>query len=373
MISIKRLPYLQMPQKDGITVMWETDIASGSEVEVYLSKRLHTDCVRDKMIGRFLGDEGITHKVKITALAASTNYYYRVISRIGDQVVESDYYQFKTSCNKEVPFSFCITSETGGYGGFNETNYNYQIFDQIRMLRPDFLFFVGDMVSDGLDRSSWDTYLFDPGSKLMTNTPFYMCQGNHEENTFLIAELFDFPPPHNYFAFDYGDAVFIVLDSTTMFRYEEKDGMWDTVPTDDFSNEGEQIKFLISQLEQTKARWKFVFFHYPPYVSGFYEVPLLRKLSSIFEKYNVNLVFNSHTIVYERSHPIRDGKISINDGVTYIVAGGAGAMPEWFLHKQEWHTARSIAVPHFLQVIVSQERIEVLAINSSGQIGRAHV
>lgn len=53
MISIKRLPYLQMPQKDGITAMWETDISSGSEVEVYISKRLHTDCVRDKMIGCF--------------------------------------------------------------------------------------------------------------------------------------------------------------------------------------------------------------------------------------------------------------------------------------------------------------------------------
>lgn len=94
----------------------------------------------------------------------------------------------------------------------------------------------------------------------------------------------------------------------------------------------------------------------------------LRQLCPIFEEYGVDLVFNSHTIVYERSHPIRAGKVDFDDGIVYIVAGGAGAMPEWLLPKREWHTSQSLAVPHFVQVVVTSECLEVRGIDEEGRL-----
>ncbi|WP_036717013.1 hypothetical protein [Paenibacillus sp. JCM 10914] len=88
----------------------------------------------------------------------------------------------------------------------------------------------------------------------------------------------------------------------------------------------------------------------------------------IFEQYGVDLVFNSHTIVYERSHPLRADKIDYDEGIVYIVAGGAGAMPEWLLPKRDWHTSQSLAVPHFIQVVVTTDHLMLRAIDHEGRL-----
>ena len=94
-----------------------------------------------------------------------------------------------------------------------------------------------------------------------------------------------------------------------------------------------QYDFLERELSTSNDRWKVVYFHYPPYVSGGYQVEDLRQLSPVFERYGVDLVINSHTIVYERSHPLTKGTVDYDNGIVYIVAGGAGAMPDWLLPK----------------------------------------
>lgn len=130
----------------------------------------------------------------------------------------------------------------------------------------------------------------------------------------------------------------------------------------------EQYDFLIRDLQSASAKWKIVFFHYPPYVSGGYQVEAMRQLCPVLEQYGVDLVFNSHTITYERSHPLRSGKIDFDDGIVYIVAGGAGAMPEWLLPKREWHTSQSLAVPHFVQVVAAADNLEIRAIDEEGRL-----
>ena len=81
----------------------------------------------------------------------------------------------------------------------------------------------------------------------------------------------------------------------------------------------------------------------------------------------VDLVFNSHTIVYERSHPLRNDRIDMDSGTTYIVAGGAGARPNWLHHKRAWHTAQSLAVPHFVQVIIAGTAMNLNVIDCEGR------
>jgi hypothetical protein len=81
----------------------------------------------------------------------------------------------------------------------------------------------------------------------------------------------------------------------------------------------------------------------------------------------VDLVFNSHTIVYERSHPLRGGRFQ-QDGILYVVAGGAGAKPEWFRPKRAGHTAQSRAVPHFVHVTVAGTTLEARAVDVDGRV-----
>lgn len=187
--------------------------------------------------------------------------------------------------------------------------------------------------------------------------------GNHEYNASWYYDFFDFAPPKNFYSFDYGDVHFICLDSTDFIKNENYPHCTGGMIQGDV-----QYDFLIRDLQSTSAKWKIVFFHYPPYIAGGYQVEDLRQLCPIMEQYKVDLVFNSHTIVYERSHPIRDGKVDFDNGIVYIVAGGAGAMPEWLLPKREWHTSQSLAVPHFVQVVVTSDNLEVRAIDEEGRL-----
>ena len=94
----------------------------------------------------------------------------------------------------------------------------------------------------------------------------------------------------------------------------------------------------------------------------------MRALCPLFEAQGVDLVFNSHTIVYERSHPLREGRLDPEEGIVYIVAGGAGAKPDWFHPHRAWHTAQALAVPHFVQVIVAGTSLEVRAFDVEGRL-----
>ena len=79
--------------------------------------------------------------------------------------------------------------------------------------------------------------------------------------------------------FDYGNSHFVVLDSN---RESE-----------------EQLAWLVEDLEASKATWKFVSFHHPPFTAGgnYYSehrIHLKNLLHPIFEKYGVDVVFNGH-------------------------------------------------------------------------------
>jgi hypothetical protein len=94
----------------------------------------------------------------------------------------------------------------------------------------------------------------------------------------------------------------------------------------------------------------------------------MRELSPDLEAGGVDLVFSSHTIVYERSHPLRADRLDEEGGIVYIVAGGAGAKPDWFRAKGAWHTAQALAVPHFVHVSVGGGTMELKAVDVDGRV-----
>ncbi|OPA73809.1 metallophosphoesterase [Paenibacillus selenitireducens] len=371
MLTIVKGPYLQWPTTDSMTIMWETSEPASSKVQVLVAERIHSgyqgNYKKPDQIHSTYSQEGYStiHQLTVRDLDASTIYFYKIYSENEQGEVESGPYPLKTAVKKGEPFSFTVTSETGGYSGFDPSNgqINKNIFHQMQRYRPDFTLFVGDVVNDGENYEDWEKYFFGPGKEFMVNTPFYSCLGNHENNASWYYDFFAFAPPKNYYSFDYGDVHFLCLDSTDFIKFENYPHS-----TGEMSPGNTQYDFLIDDLKSTSAKWKMVFFHYPPYVSGGYQVEDLRQLCPILEQYGVDLVFNSHTIVYERSHPLRAGKIDFDEGIVYIVAGGAGAMPQWLLPKRDWHTSQSLAVPHFVQVVVTSDHLEMRAIDEEGRL-----
>jgi len=371
MLSIIKGPYLQRPAADRMTIMWETSEPAHSEAVIMLAERIHSGHQGnykkpEQIVASAASEQSSTiHNLTLEGLQPGTVYFYKIFSSNGGQSVESGPHPLKTAPDRGEPFSFTVTSETGGYSYFDTSNgaINEQIFQGMSRYRPDFALFVGDIVDDGNRYSDWDNYFFGPGKSFLLSTPFYSCLGNHEDDADWFYRFFDYPAPKNYYSFNYGDAHFICLDSTAFVHKDSYPGSDGRIRPGN-----EQYDFLIKDLEASQAKWKIVFFHYPPYISGGYQVEDMRLLCPIFEQYGVDLVFNSHTIVYERSHPLREGRIDFEQGIVYIVAGGAGAMPEWLLPKREWHTSQSLAVPHFVQVIAAADRLEVRAIDADGRL-----
>lgn len=360
MSQLLKGPYLQWPTTSTVTVMWETDADETGVVEVFDTERVHYGFSGRGAVledSRRVFDESEStriHRVVVSGLEPDTEYAYRVVG-------SDEMHVLYAAPPPDRPFSFCVTSETGGYG---DDDINAALFAQMQRWRPDMLLVVGDAVRDGRNYEDWERYFFGPGRNLLTSTPFYLCPGNHEENADWFYRFTAFPPPGNYYGFDFGNAHFTALDSTRFV--ETVDGA--PQPTPELDRFSAQRQFARDDLAAASgATWRIAMFHYPPYVSGDFEVREMRELCPDLEDGNVDLVFNSHTIVYERSHPLRGDTVS-EDGLVYVVAGGAGAKPDWFRPKKAAHTACSLAVPHFVHVTVAGSRLEAKAIDVDGQV-----
>ena len=356
-------PYLQWPTTSSVTVMWETAQQEHGSVEWFETEAVHSGLsgrARTLMSSRrsVTQDSAETiHRVVIGGLTPDTEYHYRVAGETGEPHV------FFAAPPPERPFCFCVTSETGGYG---DDDINRRLFAEMARWRPDMLLVVGDAVGDGRRYDDWERFFFGPGRELLHSTPFYLCPGNHEENADWFYRFTAFPDPGNFYGFDFGNTHFTALDSTRMVDYV------DGAPqaTSQLDEGSEQRRFLRQDLAGAadRAIWRIVFFHYPPYVSADFEVSQMRQLVPDLEAGGADLVFSSHTIVYERSHPLRGGRLQQEGGIVYVVAGGAGAKPDWFRTKKPAHTAQALAVPHFVHITVAGSRLEARAVDVDGRV-----
>jgi len=238
-------------------------------------------------------------------LRAATTYRYRVASN-GRELARG---RFQTAKAPGRAFSFVVWGDSG-----TRSTGQFQIARRIEAARPDFLLHTGDLIYPRGAARDYNPKFFAVYQSTLARVPFYGSLGNHDVGTrdgqpFLQSFVFPtngpsgIAPERNY-SFDYADAHIAVRDSNADEKQlREQIGPW-----------------LQRDMTRSRALWKFVVFHHPPFSSGNHgdEARTQRALVPVLRRLKIDIVFTGHDHHYERFKP--------RDGVTYIVTGAGGAV-----------------------------------------------
>ena len=280
-------PYLQNLTQTSVTICWESDKAEPGVVEYTTDPKGAVATVRSDQATTF-------HEVTLKDLSPGTAYKYRV--KAGDKITGG---AFRTAPQDFEPFQFGVIGDT-------RTGHptHRQLMAQMLKHSPALILNTGDLVSDGREQPGWDMF-WDIVGPAARSVPYYPCLGNHEKDAPQYYQYFSLPDTgggERQYAFAYGGAWFIVLDTNGGYAVYPK-----------------QMKWLKKMLEQGQ-RYVFIFvmFHEPVFSSSKREPNkiLQNTIGPVLSKYRVTAVFNGHDHFYERS---------VKGGVAFNVSGGGGA------------------------------------------------
>jgi hypothetical protein len=229
-------------------------------------------------------------------------------------------------------FRFGVTGDSRGYVD-SATGANVWAIAQRRLAESmiDFEVFTGDAVVIGTEQAGWNGF-FEAAdgdfavTELFASTPLMMTNGNHED--LAVAYLAQFAWPQDvsdeeiaqgeeWYSFDYGNAHFVVLNDTVV---------------DDEVIAGAQRSWLeadLTAVDREITPWIFAVHHRPFYTCGSThgaDGGLRAAWQPVYDRFAVDIVFNGHNHVYERTHPIR-GLDAAGDGIV-VPAEGATGIPQ---------------------------------------------
>jgi len=149
---------------------------------------------------------------------------------------------------------------------------------------------------------------------------------------------------------------------------------------EEFAPGGRQYKWLEKQLAASKAKWKFVCHHHATYTGeeddygNTWEGPssfgdqMVRQIVPLYEKYGVDIAMFGHLHLYERSLPIKGGKVNHPHGTIHLLAGGGGGHLEDFAPTPAFFSANSHRGHHYVTFQVSGNRLEMRTRDSKGRL-----
>ena len=240
-------------------------------------------------------------EVKITALLANTRYYYRTRYRKVGTIpfLASEMHTFMTQRKKGSRFVFTMEADPHpydpkGYHPLWEIALQNQLNDG-----ADFMIDLGDTFGDDhypttITSSQVQQLMMNNRpifGKVCHSMPFFFCQGNHEGESgyYLLqtppnnlatyetlwrkfyypnpfpdgfytgnneSENFGMDKPENYYAWEWGDALFVVVDGWRYYTANAKPRNWE------WTIGKTQYDWLKQTLETSTAKYKFVFTHH---------------------------------------------------------------------------------------------------------------
>jgi hypothetical protein len=324
----------------GMTIMWETSDELPSKVEYGPTEKLGSAAEISKPTA--------LHEVPIRGLQPGSRYYYRV--RSGEVV--SEIYSFKTA---PVPGTKRWRMAVYGDSRSNPRVHR-QIAEQIARAKVDLIVHTGDIVINGKIHAAWRLEFFDPLGALARSVPWVSTIGNHERDSEHYFSYMALPGNERYFAFDYGNAQIVCLDSNAWVAK---------------GRDSTQYKWMEEQLKKKRAAtWTFVVFHHPLFSA--HATRPIHKLrwdwAPLFldPACRVDGVLTGHDHFYARNY--RMGRLAekAQPGVLFLTTAGGGA--GLYKCKQRDYVAATRSVHHFTLFDFDGDRVKLSAITSKGEV-----
>lgn len=307
-------PFLQYGTRDSMTVVWQLNRS--------LPATLHWGETSDCENRIDSTAPAAIHNLRINNLQPETQYFYRVTS-VGPAgadgtpgpVLESEVGTFQTASLPGTPIAFAVLGDTQ-----ERPQVSGPLAELAWAQRPNFLLLAGDLVDQGKQNEDWIDQFFPSMHPLISRVCLYPVLGNHEQNASNYFDYMALPDPEYYYSFSYGDADFFMIDSNR-----------------NVAPGSEQYQWLDEALGKSRALWKFVCHHHPPYSSDENDYGDLwktnkstrgdlrvRELVALYEKHHVDIVWTGHIHSYERTWPLRENRAVEEGGTIYMITGGGG-------------------------------------------------
>lgn len=280
---------------------------------------------------RDTGSRDWRYRATLAGLEPGARYCYRIADSGGAIV---DYRAFRSAVRPGDPFTVLAFGDSRQSKRHRNSPIRRSLADVIgREDLPHLTIFTGDMVDDGSSYRQWVQWFAD-FSPVFERSPLVPVYGNHEakENKHEVVYYRFFPSPGGgrWFSLDYGNLHLVVLNTEVPYSASPW-SMWQ-----------EQARWFAHDMERAAARpdilWRVVACHKPPYSTGHHAVEkdsrdVQRHLPPLFDAHGVDLVLSAHDHYYQRSYPLRDGRVTDRSasvyrnprGVMYLVTAGAGA------------------------------------------------
>jgi predicted phosphodiesterase len=333
--QVVRGPWLTSPSPNGVTVVWETNVATPSTLIVDTNS--------------YDGGAGTHHSVTLTDLEASKTYPYHVEVN-GTKTPDS---QLTTAAKPGERVRFIVYGDNRTDGDAHR-----RVVEAIEAEGPDFTVNTGDLVDTSSD-NEWNDF-FNIEYALLRHTPIYPTIGNHEATSggsSRFAELFPMDGRSDQggevYGADFGDVHIAAVDSNG-----------------DLGRQATWLEQDFTAAQQRGAKHLFVFLHWGPYSSG---TTLAHgsnsgardTIAKVAKAHNADAIFAGHDHFYEHG---------VSDNLNYFVTGGGGApldstgqIPEMKMGKSTFHylvidisgttataTAKDTAGTQFDQVTLKQ-------------------
>ena len=348
-----REPYLQQGTPDSMIVAWRSTAASSSVVCWGVAPGALTVTAT--------GPGGVTdHAVQITGLAPASRYYYGVSATGscppaggGDA---QHFFRTAPATGSDTPFTMWVVGD-GGTGGARQRAVYDAMRAEVGTATPDIFLHMGDMAYNSGTTAEFDANFFGVYAPLLQNTVVWPTMGNHEgtnsdsgTQTGPYYEAYVLPTDgaagglpsgtEAYYAFDYANVHFLVLDSHDSPR----------------TPDGAMLQWAANDLAATDQEWIVAFWHHPAYTDGTHDsdtesqlVQMRENALPILEAAGVDVVLAGHSHIYERSYLVHgaydtpttavghivdmgDGRLdgdgayaATGDGTVYVTAGHGGA------------------------------------------------
>ena len=299
--------YLQGVTDKSAYIVWTTDVASESWVEISGGNIKGTKIVHETQLGNKLVRRN--HIVPVTGLTPATTYTYKVYSKDpkNSKVVSQTEnakgaaLTFKTLDHNKESISWIMATDIH-YNKYIE-NLFQTIFTPERLEGRDFVIFDGDIAdSFSSEKRHYESLFATVTSTFASNLPYYMARGNHETRGAAASQYLNFHPTWTgmpYFAFRHGPVFFIFLDGGED-KPDSDIEYYGTAVFDEFRrNEGEWLAKVVESKEFKEAAFRVVITHIPLFPQGWHGATHAHKmLAPHLDKGEIDVAISGHTHRY---------------------------------------------------------------------------